>query len=122
MLQVVERPLQEAASLVSRYAGELELGKGQVLEEEMAHDVQLPIFKLEMPDEWLTTHRCEAMLDPIIDNLALEVQSWFSAPTCEKLGPQPCRDPTLCREPSDCHNMRCRQPCRDPTPCRQPML
>jgi len=78
MLQVVERPKQRTANdVICRFAGETELGKGQVLEREMADQVGLSVFKVVMPENWYDTPEYEAQLDPQIDDLASEVRRWL---------------------------------------------
>lgn len=74
MIQVVERPTVHHYHSCDEWDGDLTLSEGQQVEAEMAREVGLTIFRLEMPNEWDTLS--ESKVDPLVADLAMEVVTW----------------------------------------------
>lgn len=74
MIQVVERPTVHHYHSCDEWDGDLSLSEGQQIEDEMARQAGLRIFRLEMPNEWDTLS--ESKVDPLVDDLAMEVVAW----------------------------------------------
>jgi len=72
MVQVVERPVNR---FTGSYFGALELAGGQDIEERMADDVGLRIFRLDMPNNW-RDDKPHHLVDRLVSDLASDVISW----------------------------------------------